>query len=173
MVDGKVTKMKSSWIVVQTKLNNENKALINLVRQGFEVFYPKILKPVKIFNKFKRIIKPLFPGYIFVNLDTNKNWFRINSTFGVNRIIKFGEKMTFLPIDFIESLQNKCDEKNIIQQNHKIKSGDRVRIVGKSLFNLEGIFQESIDSNRVLILLEILKTKIKTTIKKGNIEIID
>ncbi len=173
MVDDKVTNMKSSWIVVQTKLNNEKKAFANLEQQGFDVFYPKILKPVKIFNRFKRIIKPLFPGYIFVNLETNKNWFKINNTFGVNKIIKFGEKITFLPIDFIESLRDRCDDKNIVNQKQEFKCGDRIRIVGESFFNLEGIFQESIDSNRVFILLEILKTRIKTTLNKKDIEVID
>lgn len=165
--------MNLQWIVVQTKPNNENKACINLMQQGFEVFYPRILKSVKVFNRLKKKIKPLFPGYIFVSLDKNKRWFKINNTFGVNRIIKFGEKIAFLPFDFVESLKIRCDDENILHQDQIIKSGDRIRIIEEPFFNVEGFFQESIDSNRVIILLEILKTSIRTTINKGNIEVIN
>ena len=56
-----------SWIVVQTKPNCELKAKVNLVRQGFDVFFPKFLKPVCQFNKIKKKIMPLFPSNLFVN----------------------------------------------------------------------------------------------------------
>ena len=36
-----------SWIVVQTKSNCEIKATVNLVRQGYEVFFPKIKKTIE------------------------------------------------------------------------------------------------------------------------------
>ena len=57
-----------TWIIVQTKSNNETKASVNLKRQGYEVFFPRIIKPFFSFNKLTNRIKPLFPGYIFVNV---------------------------------------------------------------------------------------------------------
>ena len=61
------------WLVVQTKVNCEHKAHSNLVRQGYLCFLPKILKVSTKFNRLKKISKPLFPGYIFVNLRSEQS----------------------------------------------------------------------------------------------------
>ena len=42
------------WIVVQTKSNCEKKATLNLTRQGYKVFFPKIEKTVVKFHKICR-----------------------------------------------------------------------------------------------------------------------
>ena len=60
-----------SWIVVQTKSNKENKARINLIRQGYEVFYPKIKKSKYTFNEVKEY-KAAFPGYICKSKNKSK-----------------------------------------------------------------------------------------------------
>jgi len=158
-----------SWIVVQTKSNKENKARINLIRQGYEVFYPKIKKSKYVFNRVKRYIKPLFPGYIFVNLRTNQNWTKINSTFGVKTILKFGEKIYELPMDILKNIKFKCNKDEVC--NLAIfNKGDNVRIVNEKFPNLNAIFSEHIDEKRSFVLIDLLMTKIKTKVLNEDIE---
>ena len=78
--------MNDCWLVANTKPNKEKLAYFNLVKQGFKVFLPKIYKITFSFNKENRVLKPLFPGYIFVNIECNKNWSKIDNTFGVKRV---------------------------------------------------------------------------------------
>ena len=100
-----------SWIVVQIKPNSELKAKVNLVSQGFNVFFPKILRTVSQFNKIKPKIKPLFPGYLFVKLDYNKKYWKINYTVGVLRIVRFNsESLPFLPLTYFEEIKKRCDK---------------------------------------------------------------
>tara|TARA_B100000989_G_C19447128_1_gene430038 strand:+ start:162 stop:650 length:489 start_codon:yes stop_codon:yes gene_type:complete len=159
------------WIVVQTKSSNEYKAKVNLIRQGYEVFYPKINKSVHSFNRVKTMIKPLFPGYIFVNLKKNQNWVRINSTFGVKTILKIGEKIYELPIEIINSIKLKCNNEEICNVL-PINTGDKVKILSKKFPGLNAIFSEYIDEKRSFVLIDLLMRKIKTKVLNNDIEAI-
>ena len=75
------------YYVVHTKPNQENKAVINLKRQGLKRGY---LHLKKLSFKNKKTVKkePFFPGYIFVILDVfNDDWSKIQNTFGVKYLI--------------------------------------------------------------------------------------
>ena len=159
------------WIVVQTKSNSECKARVNLIRQGYEVFYPKILKSIHSFNRMKTLIKPLFPGYIFVNLKKDQNWIKINSTFGVKTILKFGENIYELPIEILESIKLKCNNDEIYHMP-PINTGDKVKILSKKFPGLNAIFSEYIDEKRSFVLVDLLMTKIKTKVLNKDIEAI-
>lgn len=161
-----------TWIVVHTKNNNEFKASKNLVRQGFEVFYPKVLKSNINYNRVRKIIKPLFPGYIFVNLKKNQNWIKINSTFGVRTILKFGRNIYLLPIQIISQIKMKCD-KNDICHISDYKKGDKVKINFRNSPSLQSVFDEKLDQKRCYVFLELLKTKFKIKVFNNTIEAIE
>lgn len=165
--------MTFNWIVVKTKSQNENKAFKNLKKQGYDVFYPKVLKNIIFFNKLKKATKPFFPGYIFVNLRKNDNWYKINNTIGVSRIIQFGSKIPFLPAYFIEKIKDKCDDNGIYDQEEPINRGDNIKIKKDYLYQIDGIFDEYIGTNRAIILLDILGSKVKTVIDRDNIEAVN
>ena len=61
------------WLVARSKPNQEKIALKNLERQNFEFFQPTFKTTLRKYNKFKEIIKPLFPGYIFVAINLEEN----------------------------------------------------------------------------------------------------
>lgn len=155
-----------NWIVVQTKCNCENKANVNLVRQGFECFLPKILKVVRKSGGFKRIKKPLFPGYIFVNLRKKQNWLKINYTFGVNKILKFNENLCFLPNKLLLEIKKKCD---LSYYSDSLIRGDEIKIVKSDSFILNAIFDEYIDSKRSYVLIDFLKRKMKTRVNNNHL----
>ena len=51
--------------------------------------------------------RPLFPGYLFINLDVETaQWRSINGTIGVNRIVSFGQRPAPVATQFIDALQN-------------------------------------------------------------------
>lgn len=161
-----------TWIIVQTKSNNETKASFNLKRQGYEVFFPRIIKPFFSFNKFTNRIKPLFPGYIFVNLKENQNWIQINSTFGVKSILKLGEKNYILPKQILEGIKSKCDDNEFCRLN-QLKRGEEISIVKNNLPNLKAIFIEYIDEKRSFVFIDLLMRKIKTKVWNNNIQVLN
>ena len=62
-----------SWIVARNKPNQDKIALINLERQNFEFFQPTFKTMSRRQNKFREIIKPAFPGYIFIAMNLEEN----------------------------------------------------------------------------------------------------
>ena len=76
------------WFVVQTHYNLEDLALNNIKKSVFEVYCPKYLKTITHARQTKKVLKPLFPRYIFVSFNKkNNDWIKINYLRGVSSLI--------------------------------------------------------------------------------------
>jgi transcriptional antiterminator RfaH len=86
------------WHVVHTKPRLEALALDNLERQGYTCFLPTLDVEKVSRGKFRITAEPLFPRYVFVQLEhatadaglNKQNWAPIRSTTGVQRLVSFG-----------------------------------------------------------------------------------
>ena len=61
-----------NWYAVQTQPNRENVAVANLERQGFDVWMPLCERIIRHARQARRVRRPLFPGYLFINLDISE-----------------------------------------------------------------------------------------------------
>ena len=57
------------WYVVQTHPHAEQKASLNLARQGYGVYLPRYLKRRRHARRVETVAAPLFPRYMFVAVD--------------------------------------------------------------------------------------------------------
>ena len=65
-------------------------------------------------NNFKEIIKPVFPGYIFIAINLEKKkWHKINNTRGISSIIVFGNEIPLIRCELIEELKHRFSLNNI------------------------------------------------------------
>ena len=56
----------------------------------------------------EEIIKPVFPGYIFISINLEKkNWSKVNNTKGISRVIVFGSELPIIPHKSIQDLKTK------------------------------------------------------------------
>ena len=99
--------MTTNWYLVQTKPNAHRIATRNLVRQGCQVFMPMVKLTRRVGNRFINNLSPLFPGYLFVGLGTDKrpSWRSLNSTLGVSRVISHDGQYRPLPLSLIDEFQ--------------------------------------------------------------------
>ena len=59
----------------------------NLKRQGFEAFCPRFRKTRRHARRIDQVLAPVFPGYIFVHFDRERNqWRAVNGTHGVGQV---------------------------------------------------------------------------------------
>ena len=141
--------MNEYWLVANTKPYKENFAYVNLVKQGFKVFFPRIYKLNLSINKTNKILKPLFPGYIFVNVKCENSWSKIDNTFGIKRVLKFGEKPCFLSDEILKKIKKKCNSKDIFKKEiNYLKNGDKVKINKGRMGFIDAIFKEFIDKKQ-------------------------
>lgn len=159
-----------SWIVARNKTNQDKIALINLERQNFEVFQPTFKTISRTRNKFKEIIKPVFPGYIFIaiNLEEN-NWHKINNTRGISKIIVFGNEIPLVRSEFIEALKHRFSIDNVSKTAETFKVGMNAEIINGPFAQLIGKIEEIDADQRIWILLDILGTQTRVSVSKTNL----
>src|SRR3954462_4502033 len=96
------------WYLAQTQPRAEAKASFNLLRQGFEIYLPRYLKQRRHARRVEPVLAPLFPGYLFVAIDINaQRWLLIDSTFGVMRLVRDGERPAAVPLAIIAGLKSR------------------------------------------------------------------
>ncbi|WP_394392258.1 transcription/translation regulatory transformer protein RfaH [Shewanella woodyi] len=173
-----------AWYLLYCKPRGEARAVHNLTLQNIDTYLPTIgeEKRVKGEVSIKRI--PLFPGYLFINIDPQvTSVARIHSTRGVGRIVGCNELMTSIDDSIIHSirlrehkllsellpaseLSQKCDGSSIVE----INPGDQVKFTEGPFADLEGIFAEKSGDKRCHVLFEIMGQKKRVSVPRDSIK---
>jgi transcriptional antiterminator RfaH len=157
------------WCVANTQPNAEDKALMHLLRQGFRVLLPKHLKRRSHARKVDWVPRPLFPGYIFIQIDPdNSPWRAIRSTAGIFDVVRFGEKPAPVPDQIIDEITARQDDKGLVKthEGNSFKPGDAVRVIRGALGEFEALFESADDCDRVTVLLNILGRQVRARVEK-------
>ena len=146
------------WYVVQSQPNRENLAVEHLKLQGFSVWMPSYERIIRHARKSKLMRRPLFPGYLFINLDVeNAQWRSINGTVGVNRIVSFGQGPAPVAAQFIAALQNIEANEGLVAANGKVlKLGQDVEILSGPMAGTIAKLLSLEAGDRVTVLLNML-----------------
>jgi transcriptional antiterminator RfaH len=154
----------ASWIVVATQTHRESLACDNLLRQGYEVYCPKVLKHIRHARKALDVQRPLFPGYLFVAWKEPFIVRSIDGTYGVRSIVRNGATPALLQGSFVASLRAREVDGLIGQPEPSLKPGQAVTIDGGPFDGLVGRILEVRESDRVLLLLDLLIAPAKLNI---------
>lgn len=161
-----------AWYLIYSKPQQERLALENLARQGYEAYLPLIRNRRRRGGRYVQAIDPMFPRYLFIHLnDETDNWGPIHSTFGVSKLVRFGDLPARVPDDLVASLQAGEDEagvQNLPPPDFRI--GDKVRIVEGPMAGYEGIFHAKTSQERIIILLQIAGQSTRVQLAAGHIE---
>lgn len=151
------------WYVAQTLVRAEERARINLERQGFEAYLPRYQRERRHARRRDLIKAPLFPGYIFVHLDLEaQTWRSINGTFGVSQLVSFGERPAAVPDGVVEEIAARENKDGLIRlQPRSFHKGEALRIVSGALSECFGLFERMADRDRVILLLDLLGRKVR------------
>ncbi len=108
------TMRELNWYLVQCKPNAAQIAVRNLENQSFGTFLPLQEITKRRGKIFQRQIRPLFPGYLFVQIDPDQGlWRQVNSTRGVSRLARLGAEPSVMPNEIIEALWRDVIAKHI------------------------------------------------------------
>lgn len=147
--------LDKKWCVAQIKPNSYKSAIENLKRQGFETFLPQMEITQRQKNKF--IVKNVyvFPGYIFVSFDPHLiAWTKINSTYGVSKILAFNNKPSEISSDLILELKARYENKINQTKKEKLQKGDSIRFFAGPFADLIAKVESVEENNRIWVLIE-------------------
>ncbi|MDG1431727.1 MAG: transcription termination/antitermination NusG family protein, partial [Paracoccaceae bacterium] len=129
----------------------------NLERQSISVFLPKTEQTQRRGGKFITTVKPLFPGYLFAQVDGGGNaWQKINSTYGVSRIVSTAGKPTRVPAGLVDAIMRRCTDGDIVETEVKFSEGDEVKLASGPFAEWVGEIVEMTADQRAWVLLDFM-----------------
>jgi transcriptional antiterminator RfaH len=161
------------WYVAHTLPHAETKASLHLRRQGFDVYLPRYLKQRRHARRVETIAAPLFPRYLFVTIDmATQRWLSIDSTFGVTRLVRVGDRPAPVPQSVIDALKGRENSAGIVQLDRRPRflPGDKIRVVGGAFCDCYGLYEGMSARERVAILLDLLGRKVRVILDTEIIE---
>jgi transcriptional antiterminator RfaH len=155
------------WYAVQTKPNQEDKAAFNLRWQGYGVYLPKYARLRRHARKVESVARPLFAGYLFVQVDeAHQGWRAINSTLGVTRLVSAADAPASVPWSVIDGLREREREDGCVRlepQRH-LKCGDRVRVTEGAFESCLGLYEGLNERERALVLIKFLGREVRALV---------
>jgi transcriptional antiterminator RfaH len=161
------------WFAVHTGPQSEQYASEQLSAQGFRVFLPQYMRRRSHARRIERLPYPLFPRYLFVEIDmTLQRWRSVNGALGVSRIIGNEDGPTPVAEGVVEELMRRRDESGMIKlaAAPSLALGDKVRIRGGSFASMLGLVEGVSDRDRVSILVDLLGRKVRVTLDAPHLE---
>ena len=148
------------WYLVRTKPLLENAAQTNLERQGYEVYFPRLLQPLRRRARWRDAIVALFPRYLFLRLDEGRQTLSpVRSTTGVAGVVRFGARFAIVPDRVIAELRSREQPESGLPRlsaRGPFRAGTAVRIAVGPFSGLEGVFEREAGADRVVVLLNLL-----------------
>ena len=164
-----ITSPTTAWYLVHTKPRQEEIALANLKRQGYECYLPQMRIERIRRRKAEVATEPMFPRYLFVRLDSSvqgKSWLPIRSTLGVSQLVHFGAGAAKVDDTLVDLLRQR---ERVLPTEAMFHSGDSVVIADGPFAGIEAIYQTADAERRAFILLEILSKPVSMHIDAGRL----
>lgn len=153
------------WFLAQLKPNGHRLAERNLDRQGFCYFLPMQEETRRRRGQFQTLLRPLFPGYIFIAFDPEHGlWRKVNSTTGVARLVGFGQSPAPVPDELVDGLMARCDRAGRFLPASTLTPGDAVRISQGPFADFVATVEKLAPDNRVFVLLDLMGRQTRMTV---------
>jgi transcriptional antiterminator RfaH len=157
------------WFVVSTKVRREYFAREQLVARGVETFLPRIVEPSRVRGKLS--VAPLFPGYLFLNIDLEQQYFDVVWTPGVRKFVAFGALPCPVDEQVIEFLHTRMGAEGVLRLERVFRPGERVSIRSGPFEGLVGIIERPVCARgRVRVLMELLRRQTRVEVPQEIVE---
>lgn len=157
----------TGWYVLYVKSRHEKKAYNSLKEKSLDVFLP-LIKTMKEWSDRKKIVlKPLFPSYVFVYLNSQSGFHKALSANGVSSCIRFGKeyaRITDQEINNIKLLIGAEDATDIETNVKYPKAGETRKILHGALTGLECEVINVNNINKIIVRIDSLQQNITATI---------
>jgi transcriptional antiterminator RfaH len=160
LTEDTLTEVPPQWFVVRTVNRQETLARYSLQADKVEVYLPVYLHSN---HKGETFGRPLFPNHLFVRLGLGApGWTSVFSARGVNCVLGCGGRPTPIADRVIRDIKAREAEgfvrMRLAEQAApcRFKPGDAVSVKKGPFANIEAVFLEVVDKNRVLVLIQLL-----------------
>lgn len=148
------------WYLIYTKRAGEAIACENLNRQGYCAYFPRLLQPEKRNGRWSHHVVPLFPQYLFLQLDEGAQTLApVGSTVGVTSIVRFGQRYAVVPDRVVEEIRSHADPTSGLHRQDRVARpapGQSVKVRIGAFEGIEGVLTRQDGRERTVVLLTLL-----------------
>ncbi len=146
------------WHVIQSKPHQEERVLSQLQEQlQLDVYFPRIEVVTARKTGKVKIVKSLFPNYLFANLVLPDEWKLITYTRGVSQILGGWKEPRPIEEAVITAIREQENKKDRLIHYYRFNPQESVYIRSGPMKDLYGIFERYVDDRgRVRILLSLI-----------------
>lgn len=154
-----------SWYAAYTRCNHERVVNKLLHQKGINTFLPQITVPSRRRDRKILIKRPVFPNYLFVELDSiQENWMKTFRTPGLVNICGNGRPMP-VPDEDIESIRIFINSERNLYPLPYLQVGSRVQIISGPLTGAIGILvKENHKKRRLVVSVELMGQSVAATL---------
>jgi len=159
-----------SWYAAYTQYNHERVVNKLLIEKGVNTFLPQIIVPSSCRSRKIFIKRPLFPNYLFVELNEHKEtWMKVFRTSGLCRICGEG-RPTPVPNEDIESIKIFVNSGRNIYPLPYIQVGSKVQVISGPLAGAIGtLIKEDNKNRRFVVSIELMGQSIAASLYNDDV----
>jgi len=159
------------WYLAHTLPNKEATAVMRLSAQGFRNFLPRRMKTVRHARRIREVNAPVFPRYIFVALDLDRDpWRSVNGTIGVSSLFMAQDRPLPVPAGVVETLIMSADRAGRLRFARDLRKGQMVRLVNGPFADALGVLDRLDNKGRVEVLLDIMGKGVRVRLQTEWVE---
>jgi len=151
------------WYAIYAKPQQEARAYTNIIQQGFTAFLP-------LGREKGKEAKPLFPRYLFAEIQLNQNWAPLMSTRGVSTILSDANGFP-VPVSASVIAELRAAYDPVLQavpltsqrRTRVLVPGKKYRVVEGPLMSLDALFV-ALRGDRAEVLMDIAGRAAKVTV---------
>ena len=156
------------WYALYTKPRHEFKAQAQMQAKEIEFYLPTFTKIKKWSDRKKKIIEPVFRGYIFVYADEKERITAMQNNSVVNTV-SFKGKPSIIPEWEIENLKIILENSSEIFVSDRIEIGTKVKIVSGPFEDVTGVVQEVNKETWLAVSIDLLQRSILVKLNKDSV----
>lgn len=130
------------------------------------------METVRIRGAQKEIVRPLFPGYLFVHFQPDAGgWQSINSTRGISRLLFNDVRCPRpLPVQFMAGLIARCDVNGMLKPPEDLEVDDRIRVISGPFADLVTTVEKMDKDQRLQVLIDLMGRAVRVTVPRESVE---
>lgn len=153
------------WFALRVRSNFETTTARLLENAGYEVLLPTYRTLRRWSDRVKQIQVPLFPGYVFCQMDINHRT-PVLRTPGIVRIIGFGDDSTPVPKHEIASVRAIVESRVFSKPWPFLAVGDRIIVERGPLAGTEGFLISAGEEYRLVVSITLLRRSMAVELER-------
>jgi transcription antitermination factor NusG len=160
------------WFAAYTCANHEKRVARQLADRAIPCYLPLYESLRRWKDRRKRIERPLFPGYVFVQMAAQDR-LRIVQLPSVVRLVSFGQGPVAVPEEDIATIRLCLEKKWRMEPHPFLKTGQRVRVAHGALEGAEGILVRKKGMFRLVLSVGLIMRSVAVEIDSSDVEPIE